>query len=131
MTSSGRDYYTILGVSKSASDDELKKAYRKLALKYQYVSLNRSSINHSLVNLTGSPDKNKEKDAAQKFQEVSEAYEVLSDSNKRTIYDQYGEAGLKGSAGPPGGEGGSSFFSSEGGPGVQFRFSGMRFTVFL
>lgn len=80
----GKDYYTILGVAKGASDDELKKAYRKLALKYH-------------------PDKNKSPAAEEKFKEIAEAYEVLSDKKKRDIYDQYGEEGLKG--GIPGGTG--------------------------
>lgn len=83
----GKDYYKILGVSRSATDDELKKAYRKLALKYH-------------------PDKNKAKGAEDKFKEIGEAYEVLSDKNKREIYDKYGEEGLKG--GIPGGGGGGS-----------------------
>merc|ERR1712048_1372102 len=69
-----------LGVSKGASDDELKKAYRKLALKYH-------------------PDKNKSAGAEEKFKEVGEAYDVLSDPKKKQIYDQLGEEGLKGSAG--------------------------------
>uniref|UniRef100_A0A336KS86 CSON013710 protein n=1 Tax=Culicoides sonorensis TaxID=179676 RepID=A0A336KS86_CULSO len=80
----GKDYYAILGVSKTANDDELKKAYRKLALKYH-------------------PDKNKAKDAEAKFKDIAEAYEILSDKKKRDIYDQYGEEGLKG--GIPGGQG--------------------------
>lgn len=80
----GKDYYNILGVSKGANDDELKKAYRKLALKYH-------------------PDKNKSPAAEEKFKEIAEAYEVLSDKKKRDIYDQYGEEGLKGGA--PGGAG--------------------------
>ena len=74
-----RDYYDILGVSKNADSTELKKAYRKMALKYH-------------------PDKNPDDDAAEeKFKEAAEAYEVLTDDNKRARYDQYGHQGLKGS----------------------------------
>jgi len=73
----GKDYYKTLGVAKGASDDDIKKAYRKLALKYH-------------------PDKNKAKDAEDKFKEIAEAYEVLSDKKKRDIYDQLGEDGLRG-----------------------------------
>lgn len=94
----GKDYYSILGVSKTANDDELKKAYRKLALKYH-------------------PDKNKSKDAEEKFKEIAEAYEVLSDKKKRDIYDQYGEEGLKG--GIPGGGG-----SGSDGQGFTYTFHG-------
>ncbi|KAJ1674240.1 Molecular chaperone (DnaJ super), partial [Spiromyces aspiralis] len=97
----GKDYYKILGVSKSASEEELKKAYRKEALKWH-------------------PDRHKEdKDIAEKkFKDLSEAYEVLSDKQKRAIYDQYGEEGLKGGI-PGGGPGGAGF----GGPGgTTFRF---------
>ncbi|KAF8983511.1 hypothetical protein BGZ46_010108 [Entomortierella lignicola] len=111
----GADYYAILGVSKDADDNQIKKAYRRLALKYH-------------------PDKNSEADAKKKFHEISEAYEVLSDSSKRAIYDQYGEEGLKGGGDPdpsageqggfPGGfsrgfpgTGGQSFRFSTGGPG--------------
>lgn len=83
----GKDFYRILGVSKNASDDEIKKAYRKLALKYH-------------------PDKNKAKEAEEKFKEVAEAYEVLSDKKKRDIFDQYGEEGLKGGDATGGGGGG-------------------------
>ncbi|KAJ3622716.1 hypothetical protein MTP99_019001 [Tenebrio molitor] len=87
----GKDYYKILGLSKGASDDDIKKAYRKLALKYH-------------------PDKNKTAGAEEKFKEVAEAYEVLSDKKKRDIYDNYGEEGLKG--GVPGNSGfGNSSFS--------------------
>lgn len=76
----GKDYYAILGVKKDASDDELKRAYRKMALKYH-------------------PDKNKSAGAEEKFKEIGEAYDVLSDPKKRQIYDQFGEEGLKGGAG--------------------------------
>ncbi len=76
-----RDYYEVLGVSKNASDDEIKKAYRKLAIKYH-------------------PDKNPgNKEAEAKFKEVSEAHEVLSDKQKRARYDQFGHAGVNGGAG--------------------------------
>merc|ERR1712110_968475 len=71
---------TILGVSRGASDDEIKKAYRKLALKYH-------------------PDKNQSPGAEERFKEIGEAYDVLSDTRKKQIYDQYGEEGLKGSMG--------------------------------
>ena len=84
------DYYNVLGVSRDASQDEIKKAYRKLALKYH-------------------PDKNSgDAEAEKKFKEVSEAYEVLSDENKRHMYDQYGADALKGGAGGMGGAGGFS-----------------------
>ena len=76
-----RDYYEVLGVSKNASDDEIKKAYRKLAVKYH-------------------PDKNPgDKEAEEKFKEISEAHEVLSDKQKRARYDQFGHAGVNGAAG--------------------------------
>ncbi|KAI9265025.1 hypothetical protein BDA99DRAFT_40790 [Phascolomyces articulosus] len=94
----GKDYYAILGVSKDADDDAIKKAYRKQALKWH-------------------PDRNKDKaeEAKKKFQEVGEAFEVLSDKNKRTIYDQYGEEGLKGGAPPPGAGGAGGFPGGAGG----------------
>ncbi|KAJ8512831.1 hypothetical protein OPV22_003265 [Ensete ventricosum] len=71
------DYYSVLGVSRNASKSEIKSAYRKLARSYH-------------------PDVNKEPGAEQKFKEISNAYEVLSDDEKRSLYDKYGEAGLKG-----------------------------------
>lgn len=86
----GKDYYSILGVSRNASDEELKKAYRKLALKWH-------------------PDRNKnnKKEAEEKFKEISQAYEVLSDKEKRQVYDQFGEDGLKGGAASGGFSGGA------------------------
>ena len=82
---SKRDYYEILGVSKSASKEEIKKAYRKMAIKYH-------------------PDKNPDdKTAEDKFKEAAEAYEVLSDDTKRQRYDQFGHEGVKGSGGFGGG----------------------------
>ncbi|MFV0479101.1 MAG: molecular chaperone DnaJ [Anaerorhabdus sp.] len=85
-----RDYYDVLGVSKGASDDEIKKAYRKMAKKYH-------------------PDVNKETDAEAKFKEVNEAYEVLSDSQKKAAYDQFGHAGMDGAQGFGGGQGFNDF----------------------
>ena len=72
-----RDYYEVLGVSKDAPKPEIKKAYRKLAMKYH-------------------PDRNKDANAEEKFKEISEAYAVLSDNEKRSQYDQYGHAGING-----------------------------------
>lgn len=84
---SKKDYYDILGVSKDASDSEIKKAYRKRAMKFH-------------------PDRNSEDpDAERKFKEASEAYEVLSDSEKRQRYDQFGHQGLNGGFGGRGGAG--------------------------
>ena len=83
-----RDYYEVLGVSKSATPEEIKKAYRQLALKYH-------------------PDRNPDdKDAEEKFKEAAEAYSVLSDENKRARYDRYGFAGMNGGSASGGGFGG-------------------------
>jgi molecular chaperone DnaJ len=87
-----RDYYEVLGVEKNATKDEIKKGYRKLAIQYH-------------------PDKNPgNKEAEEKFKEATEAYEVLSDEQKKQIYDQYGFAGLEGMAGGGGSEGYSHAF---------------------
>lgn len=75
-----RDYYEILGVGKTATAEEIKKAYRQMALKYH-------------------PDRNKEKDAEQQFKDINEAYEVLSDEQKRASYDRFGHAAFEGAAG--------------------------------
>lgn len=91
-----RDYYSLLNVSRSANADEIKKAYRKLAMQYH-------------------PDKNPgDKKAEEKFKEISEAYDVLSDSKKREAYDQFGHAGaganpFGGAGGPFGGQGGGPY----------------------
>lgn len=91
-----RDFYEVLGVSKSASDAEIKKAYRKLALKYH-------------------PDKNPDDaEAESKFKEAAEAYEVLSNAEKRQRYDQYGHAGLGGAGGFGGGMNMDDIFSQFG-----------------
>ncbi|HPR59874.1 MAG TPA: DnaJ domain-containing protein, partial [Prolixibacteraceae bacterium] len=78
---SKRDYYEVLGVNKNASADEIKKAYRKKAIQFH-------------------PDKNPgDKEAEEKFKEAAEAYEVLSNAEKKQRYDQYGHAGMNGASG--------------------------------
>ncbi|KAG7498616.1 dnaJ-like subfamily B member 5-like [Solea senegalensis] len=72
----GKDFYKVLGVAPESNEDEIKKAYRKMALKFH-------------------PDKNSDADAEDKFKEIAEAYEILTDPKKRSIYDQFGEEGLK------------------------------------
>ena len=84
-----RDFYEVLGVKKDASATEIKKAYRKLALKYH-------------------PDRNKAKDAAEKFKEISESYEVLSNPKKKQSYDQHGHAAFDPSQGFGGFSGGEA-----------------------
>lgn len=83
-----RDYYDVLGVGRTANKDELKKAYRRLARQYH-------------------PDVNKDDDAGERFKEINEAYEVLSDDEKRSMYDRFGHAGVQ--------NGGSGFSGFEGG----------------
>lgn len=88
-----RDYYEVLGVAKNATSDEIKKAYKKLAIKYH-------------------PDRNPgDKEAEEKFKEAAEAYDVLHDEQKRARYDQFGHAGMGGAAG--GGFGGAGFSNME------------------
>ncbi|XP_063301830.1 dnaJ homolog subfamily B member 1 [Pelobates fuscus] len=94
----GKDYYKILGLSKGATEEEIKKAYRKQALKYH-------------------PDKNKDPGAEERFKEIAEAYDVLSDPKKKEIFDKFGEEGLKGTPGGGGGGGG-------GGPSYSYTFHG-------
>ena len=86
-----RDYYEVLGVARGAAADEIKRAHRKLARQYH-------------------PDMNKSNpQATEKFKEVQEAYDVLSDAEKRKLYDQFGHAGLGSGGPPPGGAGGDPF----------------------
>lgn len=102
-----KDYYQILGVTKAASADEIKRAYRKLALQYH-------------------PDRNKEKGAEVKFKEVTKAYEVLSDPQKKQTYDQFGHAAFEQGAGqgPFGGAGGPfGGFGQQGGRQGPFSYT--------
>src|SRR5512141_3129499 len=110
MAARKRDYYEVLGVPKGSGGDEIKKAYRKLARQFH-------------------PDVNKAHDAEAKFKELSEAYEVLSDDNKRAAYDRFGHAAVDGSG--AGGAGGfSGDFTGFGGLGDIFEeffgFGGQR-----
>jgi len=97
-----RDYYDILGVPKSASAAEIKSAYRKLALKWH-------------------PDRNKEKDAHEKFKEINEAYEVLGNAEKKAKFDQFGYAAFQnGGGGNPFGAGGNPFGGYSQGGSINF-----------
>ena len=95
MAAPQRDLYEVLGVGRTATADDLKKAYRKLAMQYH-------------------PDRNAAPDAAEKFKEVNFAYEVLNDQSKRERYDRFGHAGIEGGSGPQGFEGFSSSFDGFG-----------------
>lgn len=112
MAEQKRDYYEVLGVDKNASDDELKKAYRRLAKKY-----------HPDAN----PDNKKEAEA--KFKEVNEAYENLSDPQKRRMYDQFGHNGPQGFGG--GGQGGYYSYSTSGFDGFDMGDLGDIFSSFF
>lgn len=97
------DYYSILQISRSANESDIRKAYRKLALRWH-------------------PDKNpdKKEEAEKRFKEISEAYEILSDSKKRSIYDKYGKEGLANKG--PNNDGMPNFnFGGFGGFGFHFR----------
>lgn len=96
-----QDYYNILGVSKTASADEIKSAYRKLALKYH-------------------PDRGGDKETETKFKEANEAYQVLSDHKKRGQYDQFGEAAFRNSGGQGQGFGGFDFSGFQDAEGFGF-----------
>src|SRR5579872_7459870 len=90
-----RDYYKVLDVPRNATEAEIKKAYRRLAMKYH-------------------PDRNpNDREAEEHFKEAKEAYEVLSDSSKRAVYDQYGHAGVEASRTGAAGTGGFGFSSAE------------------
>ncbi len=103
-----RDYYEVLGVARTCTDDDLKKAFRKLAFQFH-------------------PDRNKEADAEAKFKEINEAYSCLSDANKRAAYDRFGHAGPAGGPFGGGGAGGFEDMAGFGGLGEIFEtfFGGM------
>ena len=90
MTTNKRDYYGVLGVSRDTSEEDIKKAFRKLAFEYH-------------------PDRNKSEGAEERFKEINEAYQVLTDSQKRGAYDRYGHVGVSGNGGARGFEGFENF----------------------
>src|SRR2546427_10816587 len=100
MATTKTDYYEVLSVSRSANGDEIKKSFRKLAMEYH-------------------PDRNKQPGAEARFKEISEAYEVLSDTDKRAAYDRYGHAGL------------AAFDSGRGFEGAEFNGFGDIFDAFF
>ena len=89
-TGNKQDYYDLLGVSRGASDEDIKKAFRRLAMEYH-------------------PDRNRREGAAEKFKEINEAYQVLSDAQKRAVYDRYGHAGVASNGGARGFDGFENF----------------------
>ena len=108
-----RDYYEVLGVSKNATKDEIKKAYRKQALKYH-------------------PDKNPgDKKAEENFKEAAEAYEVLSNDEKRSRYDRFGHAGLDLGFDRYGSQGSESRYGTSGFDASGFRFGFGRHVILL
>src|SRR5918999_2572549 len=96
MATTKRDYYEVLGVSRGATEDEIRKAHRRLVLQYH-------------------PDRNTEPGAAERFKEIQEAYEVLSDRERRTTYDRFGHLGSNGGLG-------SGPFGRGGGIGIEDLF---------
>ena len=99
MAPQKRDYYEVLGISRSANESEIKKAYRKLAMKFHPDNAKRKKLNETEI-----------KNYEEKFKEIGEAYSVLSDSDKKSNYDTFGHEGLSGGRrGAPGGFGGIKF----------------------
>jgi len=113
-----RDYYEVLGVPKNASESDIKKAYRKAAMKYHPDKFANSS------------DAEK-KDAEEKFKEINEAYEILSDAQKKAAYDQYGHAAFENGGAGAGGFGGQGFGGFGGAGGFDFEDLGDIFGSFF